>query len=196
MADDLITNVIIILISVFSGFILAEFHDWIKYIKEKKEKEQKIAKILFINSKGILNTFDSYALDCHRPEFDENLEMVCIARKAQSKIVSQILDDLQNFSREMILFEDSIAFIVFDLKWALNDFVRSSEEVLEFDKFWTEEIKNNPLEENSPEYAERETRWGVQFNILHSRFVKDYYFVKSMNFELKTKLAEKYRLLD
>ena len=196
MAEDSITSVIVILISVSLGFILAEIHEWIKYRRERKKKETKIAKILFIDSKGILNTFDSYAHDCHRPEFNENLEMVCIARKAQSKIVLQILDDLQKFSQEMILFEDSIAFAVFDLKWALNDFVRSAEEVLEFDKFWTDEIKNNPFEETSVEYTERETRWEFQFNVLHERFVQDYNFVKRMNFDLKTKLTEKYGFRD
>ena len=192
MAEDLITNVIIILISVFLGFVLSEVHDWRIYSRETKERQQKIVKILFINSKGINNTFNSYTHDCHRPEYDEYLEMVCIARKVQGKLISQILTDIQNISQEMIFINNSIATTVFDLKWALNDFIRTTEEVLEFDKFWEEETRKIPIGGSE----ESEERWYFQVGLLLERFREDFNFAKDVNLKLTKELIEKYGLKD
>ena len=191
MPDDPVVSVIIALVSVFIGFALSEIHEWIKNGRKSNEKQEKCAKILYIDTHGIGNLLCTYQNNCHRPEYDEYREAVCIAKRIKGDcILSQTSNEISNLGTDIALFDISIITKIFDLKWALYDFVNMSKELLDFNDTLNKELENHPEEHEIN--TDDDERWIRQMEGLAAQFVVDYNFLQDRNSELRECLKKKY----
>jgi hypothetical protein len=198
MISDLLIGYIAALLSIVVGFVLNEIHDWYKESKKIIQKEKKIAKILFTDIKAILDSLGSYTHECHRPEYNDNIEMVCIARNARGTLLKNILADFQVICNDPTIFDNPTFQAVFDLKLFLSDFIDRCNEVIEFDDFWTNELRRfgvtslEKLEDGAQKVTLTES-WEYQFEDLHNRFVRDFNMLNDKSSELDGILRTKYR---
>jgi hypothetical protein len=197
MVEDLLIGYIIALLSIVVGFVLNEIHDWYKVSKKIIQKENKIAKILSTDINAILDSLDSYQHECHRPEYDENLEMVCIARNAQGTLLKNILADFQAICNDPTVFDNPTFQDVFEFKLFLSEFTDRCKEVIEFDDFWMTELRRLGVtaidDVNNDALRDTLTQsWNYRFEDLHERFVRDFNLVRDKGSELKDVLGTKY----
>jgi hypothetical protein len=201
MPDDLFVGYIIALLSMVVGFVLNEIHYWYKDGKKTIQKENKIAKILFTDINAIIDSLHSYTHECHRPEYDENLEMVCIARNAQGILMKNILADFQTICNDPTIFDNPTFQAVFNLKLFLSEFIDRCDEVIEYDEFWTTEMRIrgvtnlDDIEDETVRQELTESR-EYRFEDLNHRFVRDFNLVHDKSYELKDVLITKYNFKD
>jgi len=197
MTDDLLIGYVSALLSIVVGFVFYEIHVWYKEEKEKKRKEEKIARILFIDINGLIDSLNSYTHECHRPEYDENLEMICIAKNAQGTLLRIILDDFQTLCNDPTVFDLAFFQTIFDLKLFISEFVDRCKEVLEFDEFWTREMQRlgvidlHDIEDEAVREVLISSR-DYRFEDLNHRFIRDFNLVMDKSSALNEVLKAKY----
>ncbi|MCE5297992.1 MAG: hypothetical protein LLF84_03480 [Methanoregulaceae archaeon] len=183
----MIVGVAIALISLLVGFFLNEFKSVHEKKKEIEEIKRKWAKVIQIECKGAIDALNSNIHFCHRPEYGEDKEMLCRAKRiSENSFLSQILSNIQNISNNLALFDDPTIELLFNLKWGISDLIKTANEISSnFKVIYLEEFETKP-ESEYEKYNYEVQEYLAQLN-LDEKFVADTCFklVENLQTEFK-----------
>ena len=173
MSQDLIVGVVIALISLMVGFFLNEYKMILEKNRENEELKRKWAKLLQIECKGAIDALNSNIHFCHRPDYGEDKEMLCRAKRiSENSFLSQIMHNIQNIGNNVALFDDQIIELIFNLKWGISDLIRSANEItMNFKVIYAEEFEDK-ADSDYDRYRYEVHEYLAQLN-LDEKFVAD-----------------------
>ena len=127
MVDNIFIPILAGSLTTIIGLLIGESLNLIKDKNKIEKKKRNRAILLKLEIKGLLDTIDSYHHLCHRPFFDDNQEAICLARRFDKKSILSIeLDEIQNIGEDIVLFDIITQNLLFDLKWAISDLIKTS----------------------------------------------------------------------
>ena len=127
MADNILVLVFGGSLTTIIGLLFGEFLNLRKEQRRVEQKKKNRAILLKFEIERLTVAIDSYHNLCHRPFFDDNKEAICLARRLEKKsILSLVLDEIQNIGEDIVLFDLITQNLLFDLKWAISDLIKTS----------------------------------------------------------------------